>query len=192
MHYRFKECSHVEKQKCYSRVVNRVDGKEQEIMDQKNKEKKTNSVLDNFVDELQEELWAGYSKTVVDHAQNPRNVGSIPDPDGYGSVTGPCGDTMQIWLRVKKGTITDATFWTDGCGTTIATGSMITEIAKGKSIEEAQRISSSAVLNALGGLPEESLHCATLAAETLKAAFRHHFVLTKETRKRNLSKKIEI
>ena len=96
---------------------------------------------------------------------------------------------MQIWLRVRNGTISDATFWTDGCGTTIATGSMITELAKGRSIEEAQRISSSVVLNALGGLPEESLHCATLAAETLKVAIRNYLVLTKETQKRKLSTK---
>jgi len=158
------------------------------MIDKRNKEKKTNSALDKFVEELQEKMWAGFSKTVVDHAQNPRNIRSIPDPDGNGSFTGPCGDTMRIWLKVRNDTILDATFWTDGCGTTIAAGSMITELAKGRRLEEAKRISSDAVLDALGGLPEESLHCATLAAETLEAAIRNYLDLTKETQ-RNLSTK---
>ena len=150
---------------------------------EKNKQRKINSGLDKFVEELQEKLWAGYSKTVIDHAQNPRNVGSIPNPDGYGSFTGPCGDTMQIWLRVRNDTISNTTFWTDGCGTTIAAGSMITELAKGRRIEEAQRISSDVVLKSLGGLPEESLHCAALASETLKVAIRNYLVLVKKARK---------
>lgn len=126
------------------------------------------SEFDKMVEELTQEIWAGYSPTVVDHAQNPRNAGSIQDADAFGSVTGPCGDNIEIWLKVQDRVIKEATFWTDGCGTTIAAGSMITEMAKGKTIDEVLKITQQDVLDALGGLPEENLHCALLAANTLK------------------------
>jgi len=123
-------------------------------------------------DELQELILENakkvYSETVIDHFMNPRNLGDMEDADGFAKVTGPCGDTMEIWLKVKNGTVADATFMTDGCGTSIASGSMVTELAKGKSIGEAQRINQRYVLDALGGLPDESQHCALLAANTLK------------------------
>jgi nitrogen fixation NifU-like protein len=125
-----------------------------------------------------------YSHTVIDHVVNPRNVGNIEAADGYASVTGPCGDTMEIWLKVKDGTIVRATFMTDGCGTTIAAGSMVTELVKGKGISQALRTSQEDVLSALGGLPEESEHCALLAANTLKASVRDYLVLMKEPWKR--------
>lgn len=125
-------------------------------------------------DELQEyllaEMRATFGPTVVDHAMNPRNVGRLSPADGYGCVTGTCGDTMEIWLLVKGEVIREATFWTDGCGTTLAAGSMVTELARGKTLREAQVINQAAVLLALGGLPEESQHCALLAANTLQAA----------------------
>jgi len=132
------------------------------------------SELDKLVEEIQQEIWADFSPVVVDHAQNPRNVGSMQDADGFGSVTGACGDNIEIWLKVKDNTITEATFWTDGCGTTIAAGSMITEMAKGKTIDEAKSITQQDVLNALGGLPEESVHCALLAANTLKETIENY------------------
>jgi nitrogen fixation NifU-like protein len=125
-----------------------------------------------------------YSRTVIDHAMNPRNVGNIEAADGYASVTGPCGDTMEIWLKVKDGTIVKATFITDGCGTTIAAGSMVTELARGKGVSQALRTSQEDVLSALGGLPEESQHCALLAANTLQAAIRDYLVILKEPWKR--------
>ena len=115
---------------------------------------------------------------------NPRNLGSIGDADGFGKVTGPCGDTMEIWLKVRNGTILKATFLTDGCGTSIASGSMVTELAKGRTIPEARRISRQYILNALGGLPEESEHCALLAANALKAAIRDYLAMKKEPWKR--------
>ena len=87
---------------------------------------------------------------------------------------------MEIWLKVRNGVVTEATFLTDGCGTTIASGSMITELAKGKSIPGAQRIRQQDVLDALGGLPEESVHCALLAANTMKAAVKDYFTLRNE------------
>ena len=121
-----------------------------------------------------------YSETVIDHAMNPRNLGDMPDDDGYARVTGPCGDTMEIWLKVKNDSITRATFFTDGCGTTIAAGSMITEMVRGKKVTEAGRITRQDVLDALQGLPEESEHCALLAANTLKAAIRDYAVIKRE------------
>lgn len=121
-----------------------------------------------------------YSETVVDHAMTPRNLGVIQDGDGFASVTGPCGDTMEIWLKVNNNAIVDVAFMTDGCGPSIASGSMVTEIAKGKSISEAQRITQRDVLEALGGLPDESTHCALLAADTLKAAIRDYIATKRE------------
>ena len=121
-----------------------------------------------------------YTETVIDHAMNPKNVGSMPEADGFGSVTGPCGDTMEIWLRIRNDKIEYATFWTDGCGTTIACGSMVTEIVKGKSIAQALCTNQDEVLQALGSLPEESLHCALLAANTLKAAIQDYLTLKRE------------
>jgi nitrogen fixation NifU-like protein len=138
------------------------------------------SEFDRMVEDLQRQMWAGYSPVVVDHAQNPRNVGSIPDADGFASITGPCGDTMEIWLRVKNGKIQAATFWTDGCGTTVAAGSMVTELAKGKSVAQALPISQQDILGALGGLPEESQHCALLAANTLREAITDYLAFKNE------------
>ena len=139
-------------------------------------------------DELQELIIADarkiYSERVIDHFMNPRNLGDMEDADGFARVTGPCGDTMEIWLNVRNGTIADATFMTDGCGASIASGSMATEIAKGETITEAGKISQQDVLSALGGLPEESEHCALLAANTLKEAMRDYIAMKKEPWKR--------
>ena len=139
-------------------------------------------------DGLQELIMADarklYSETTIDHAMNPRNVGDMKDADGFARVTGPCGDTMEIWFKVKNGAVAGATFMTDGCGTSVASGSMVTELAGGKSIIEARRISQRDVLSALGGLPEESEHCALLAVNTLKAAIRDYLVMKKEPWKR--------
>ena len=139
-------------------------------------------------DELQKLILADarniYPATVVDHAMAPRNLGAMPEADGFGSVLGPCGDTMEIWLKVDNDVIASATFMTDGCGTSIASGSMITEMAKGKSIKEARRITQRDVLEALGGLPDESKHCALLAADTLKAAIRDYIAMKREPWKR--------
>lgn len=142
------------------------------------------SELDKLAEELQKQALAGYSETVVDHALNPRNTGGIPDPDGFAKITGPCGDTMAIWLRVKDGIIEQATFWTDGCGTTIAAGSMVTELAKGRSVADALKITQDTVLQALGGLPEESAHCALLAANTMREAVRDYLSMRNEPWKR--------
>jgi len=140
--------------------------------------------MSSEMDELQKLVMADirkiYSDTVIDHAMNPRNLGDIQDADGFARVTGPCGDTMEIWLKVKNDTVGQATFLTDGCGPSIASGSMVTEMAKGKSITEAQKITQHDVLDAFGGLPEESEHCALLAANTLKAAIRDYMAMKRE------------
>ena len=130
-----------------------------------------------------------YSETVLDHAQHPRNLGEIPSADGYGTVTGPCGDTMEIFLRVNGDRIMNAGFWTDGCGTSVASGSMVTELAKGKSLAEARRITPKVVLESLGGLPEESEHCALLAASTLHEAIKDYMTLKKEPWKKGYRKR---
>ncbi|TET15396.1 MAG: Fe-S cluster assembly scaffold protein NifU [Dehalococcoidia bacterium] len=112
-----------------------------------------------------------YSEKVMEHFRNPRNVGEIEDPDGTGHVGNPvCGDIMELYIRVKNGVITDAKFKTFGCGAAIATSSMITEMVKGKSIEEALKISNHAVAEALDGLPPIKMHCSVLAEEALRSA----------------------
>lgn len=112
-----------------------------------------------------------YSEKVMDHFKNPRNVGEIPDADGIGNVGNPvCGDIMRLYIKVKDKIIVDAKFKTFGCGAAIATSSMVTEIVKGKSIDEALKISNRAVAEALGGLPKVKMHCSVLAEEALKSA----------------------
>jgi nitrogen fixation protein NifU and related proteins len=112
-----------------------------------------------------------YSEKVMEHFKNPRNVGEIDNPDGVGRVGNPiCGDVMELYLRIKDGIIVDAKFKTFGCGAAIATSSMATEMVKGKSIEEALKISNKAVAEALDGLPPAKMHCSSLAEEALKSA----------------------
>ena len=111
-----------------------------------------------------------YSKKVIEEYRNPNNFGVLKNPDAFGQVTGPCNDTMKISLRVKKGKIKKALFWTDGCGATIACGNMLMKMAKGKSLKEARFISKRDLINALDGLPKEHLHCANLATDTFLSA----------------------
>ena len=139
---------------------------------------------DKFQELVRAEMRKVYSETVIDHSMNPKNLGDMENADGFASVTGPCGDTMKMWLRVKNGTINDASFMTNGCGTTIAAGSMVTEMAKGKSVSQARKISQQDVLSALGGLPEESEHCALLAANTLREAVKDYLASKAEPWKR--------
>jgi nitrogen fixation NifU-like protein len=112
-----------------------------------------------------------YSSKLMDYFMHPRNVGEIENPSGRGKVGNPvCGDIMELYIKVENGTITDAKFKTFGCGAAIATSSMVTEMVKGKSVDEALTISNKAVAEALGGLPKKKLHCSVLAEEALKAA----------------------
>ncbi len=143
---------------------------------------------DKALDERESELWNGCTPAFVDHARNPRNVGSIPNSDGFGSVDSDCGDTMGIWLKVNGGVIRGVTFWTDGCYSAIATGSVVTELAKGRSVPEALGISHQTVLDALGGMPEDSAHCAVLAANTLHVAIRDYLACRTSPWKQNYRK----
>jgi nitrogen fixation NifU-like protein len=112
-----------------------------------------------------------YTDQVMDHFSNPRNVGSIEQADGVGTVgNAKCGDIMQIFLKVEDNIIRDVKFKTFGCGAAIATSSMATEMVKGKSIEEALKVTNRAVMDALGGLPPAKVHCSLLAEEAIQAA----------------------
>jgi nitrogen fixation NifU-like protein len=114
---------------------------------------------------------APYSEKVMDHFMHPRNVGEIDNPDGVGKVGNPiCGDIMEMQLKIKNGVIIDAKFRTFGCGAAIATSSMATEMIKGKTIDEALRLTNKAVAEALDGLPAIKMHCSVLAEDAVKAA----------------------
>lgn len=116
-----------------------------------------------------------YSEKVMDHFMNPRNVGDIPDADGVGSEGNPtCGDVMKISIKVKDDIIVDAKFKTFGCGAAIAVSSMITEMVKGKTLDEALAISREAVSEALGGLPPQKMHCSNLGADALRLAIEDY------------------
>jgi len=112
-----------------------------------------------------------YSKIVMDHFINPRNVGEMKNPDGEAQIGNPtCGDVMKMSIRVKDGIIDDIKFQTFGCGAAIATSSMVTELAKGKTVEEALKLTNKAVAEALDGLPPLKMHCSNLAADALHQA----------------------
>lgn len=116
-----------------------------------------------------------YNEVVMDHFKNPRNVGVIDDPDGVGEVGNPlCGDMMTIYLKIKDNHIDDIKFQTFGCGSAIAVSSMLTEIAKGKSVDEAKQITNKDVANALQGLPKNKLHCSNLGADALHMAIKNY------------------
>lgn len=124
-----------------------------------------------------------YTAKVMDHFQNPRNVGEIENPDGTGHVGNPvCGDIMELYIKVEDNRIADAKFKTFGCGAAIATSSMITELVKGKTLEEAERISKKTVAEALDGLPPIKMHCSNLAADALHKAIQDY-----KGKKKNIS-----
>lgn len=117
----------------------------------------------------------GYTEKVMDHFMNPRNVGAVTDPDGVGLVGNPvCGDLMEVSFKVEKDVITDIRFKTFGCGSAIATASMVTEMAKGKTLNEAEKISRQDVADELDGLPPRKMHCSNLAADALHKAIEDY------------------
>lgn len=130
--------------------------------------------FDRFVEELQqqiiEDMRAVYSDKVVEAFYNPNNLGRMPDPDARGIMRGWCGDTMEIYLRLNGERIEEATFMTDGCGPSVACGSTLTTMVQGMSLEEASEVRPEDLLEALDGLPEESVHCAELTVSTLREA----------------------
>jgi nitrogen fixation protein NifU and related proteins len=116
-----------------------------------------------------------YSEKVMDHFAHPRNVGSIENPDGVGEVGNPvCGDMMTFYVKVKDGIVEDVKFQTFGCGAAIAVSSMVSELAIGKTVEEAKKITNAAVAEELGGLPPNKMHCSNLGAEALTKALEDY------------------
>ena len=117
-----------------------------------------------------------YSEKVMYHFANPRNVGEIPDADGIGEVgNSKCGDIMKMYIKVEDNTIVDVKFKTFGCGAAIATSSMATELIKGKTIDEALKLTNKAVMEALDGLPPVKVHCSVLAEQAIKAALADYY-----------------
>ena len=117
-----------------------------------------------------------YTEIVMDHFKNPRNAGTIENADGVGEVgNAKCGDIMKIYLKIEDNIITDVKFETFGCGSAIASSSMATEMIKGKSVEDALKLTNKEVVNALGGLPTHKLHCSVLAEEAIKSAIKNYY-----------------
>lgn len=141
--------------------------------------------FDAFAKDFQElvirDARAYYSEKVVDLWLNPQNMGPLEHPDVHARIKGPCGDTMEMFLQITGDRVARATFTTDGCGPSVAAGSMATQLVAGKTLSEAAQLTGDDILKALGGLPEESQHCAILAANTLTEAI-HGYLSTKAAR----------
>jgi len=136
--------------------------------------------LDDFVQDLQgqiyEETRAAYGDVAFERWLNPLYMGTIDNPDGYGCLTGSCGDTIQVFLKFENDQVKEASFLTDGCGASAVCGSFAAEQALGKSPEELIEITGDAILKILGGLPKEDEHCAFLAGETLQEALNEYMI----------------
>lgn len=131
--------------------------------------------LEEFQKALQEQILEQarkeYTEEVIQRWLHPHNLGKMDEPDGYGKVTGGCGDTIEIFIRMHEETIVACSFMTDGCGATLACASVATELAEGRSFQEAlATVGADAIIKHLGGLPEGNLHCARLASQTLRHA----------------------
>jgi nitrogen fixation NifU-like protein len=149
--------------------------------------------IEKFTRELQEQIMEQvrrtYGPVVLDHLENPRNFRILESPDGRAELQGVCGDTMEMFVRVKEETITECAFQTDGCGTTIVCGSVATELAAGRPLIEALgAVSAAEILKVLGGLPESDVHCAQLAAETLRRALADYLHQKNSPWKKNYRK----
>ena len=144
--------------------------------------------MDDFVDKLQEQIFEEtrkvYGEEVFNRWQNPKFMGKMTNASCVGRLTGNCGDSMEIYLRIRNDKVEEASFFTEGCGASVACGSMVAELATGKDLEEASQIGGDAVLMALGGLPEEENHCAFLAAETLLAAIHEWMLQSSKAKER--------
>lgn len=122
------------------------------------------------------EFQSQYSTKVMEHFMNPSNVGQMENPSGVGDIGNPtCGDIMRLFIKVEDDIITDAKFMTFGCGAAIATSSMVTEMVKGKTIDEALKITNKTVTEALGGLPKVKMHCSVLSEQALKSAINDYY-----------------
>jgi nitrogen fixation NifU-like protein len=127
--------------------------------------------LQRLIDEKEQAL---YSAKVLAEARNPKNLGRMEEPDAHAVVKGWCGDTMEVYLRLNGTQIETATFMTDGCGPSVACGSMLTKMLQGMTLDEASKVKAEDLISVLDGLPEESVHCAELAVDTLQEAMSGH------------------
>jgi nitrogen fixation NifU-like protein len=136
--------------------------------------------FDDFLDELQENILRDEIKSlpegIVEHFTQPKNIGRMTDPDGAAIVRGQCGDTMEMYVVVEEGKISNILFYTDGCGITAACGSLTTELAKGQAINDALRISPADIIEKFGDSLEGSFHCAILAVITLHNALADYLL----------------
>ena len=132
------------------------------------------SSLDDFIKEIEDKIWSEFGEVAIEHMKNPRNMGALSDADSIGFVTGECGDSIKIWIRIKDAIIEEISFTTDGCGTSVAAGSVTTNLVKGKGIEEALLLTPVMVLEVLGGFPDDSVHCAVLAVNALHDAINNY------------------
>jgi len=134
-----------------------------------------------------------YTETLLEHFRNPRNVGIIEDADGVGRVTSPvCGDIMELYIKVKDERIVDVKFQTFGCAAAIASSSVLTELIKGKTINEALEITNKRIIDTLGGLPEEKVHCSVLAEDGVKKAIEDYKLRQKTKDRRPQTKKVKM
>jgi nitrogen fixation NifU-like protein len=132
--------------------------------------------FDVIQEKIDNDMEARYSKKTIEYANNPLNMGRMNDPSGSAWIKGLCGDTMEIYLIIKEKRISEATFFTDGCGVTIACGSVVTESVKNKTIDEVLSIAPGDIIDHLGGLPSEHIHCAILAVSTLHKAIADYLL----------------
>ncbi|HPN86727.1 MAG TPA: iron-sulfur cluster assembly scaffold protein [Smithellaceae bacterium] len=139
-------------------------------------QKSDEQIKQEMIDLLMEKITGGLSEKVVDYGNNPRNYGSLDKPDGYAKIKGPCGDTMEMFLRIRNDKIDNISYTTDGCMTSHAAGTAATVMARGKTVRECLKINQSSILEHLGGMPEDSEHCALLAANTFHKALRDYAV----------------
>jgi nitrogen fixation protein NifU and related proteins len=141
---------------------------------------------EQFQQLVKAEMLKVYSEKVVKYALDPINVGRMEKPSGFARVEGNCGDTMSVWIRVEDDVVREATFTTNGCSATLASGSMVTEMARSKNVYQAVEISPEEILDSLGGLPEDHKHCANLAARTMEAAILDYLSRVNKTGKQNI------
>jgi nitrogen fixation NifU-like protein len=140
-------------------------------MSDENRKDRLEEAARRLQEQMEKDILAAYGPTVLDHWKNPRNLGLLEKPDGYARLTGTCGDTMEMSVRVDKDVVMACGFTTDGCGSTIVCGSAATWLATNRTLIEALgAVTTRGILELLGGLPEADVHCAELASETLRRA----------------------
>jgi nitrogen fixation NifU-like protein len=138
------------------------------------KEKDIDKIIEELQTKIEYEEETVFSKKVIKECRTPSNFGVIQNPDAEGIIKGPCGDTMKIMLKIENDRVVDVRFWTDGCGTSIACGSMLTKMIHGKNFEAVSKITSEDLNDELDGLPENHVHCTVLAVNTLRKAIKNY------------------